>query len=676
MSRHPAPAPPRVPFGGGTGRQAVRDRISAQYPGQLMQVRLTRAQRARRWVGRTAWKATHRSARHGWRKRRTLAPLYAGVLTLLLGELAHVVPTGVFTAGWLGLPAAAVCWWWVGGPAWKLTRKKRAPRSHRVWWLTGIGVCWALLFATAIASWAPPIPGFVAAATIVFQIRWLWHRRVRPSRPGDTDDRLDVWKVIAGADGALPGARLDQPTDIEGGWTAMVRLVRGKQTARGAVNEQVRDRIASAYGVPDHRVTVELTPDNKADRIQLTVYSDHNPLRETQWFEKPSLDPATGFVTIGKRADGSVARWRLWVPGNGGCHGFIFGTTGAGKSELINLLCTEITHSGLAYLMLGDPEDGESVPEWQDHVPRFAWSVDEIRTMLQEMERGYLARKHAASRHRWTDDDGNDRRGHGKFTPTPTRKLIVGLIDEAPDVLADDECRRIIRLLGKKGRKFGVVIVIVAQVPSLEEVGDQAVRSMLSSMNIVAFRTSDRMSSQMGLPKALPIDPVTLPDTWPGTDETTAGLGFQVGGGEQNATMMRALRVAKVTQWALSAPKSAVEDEVMEAFGPDHVNWRARRDAEDGELTLPGGAVAASSVSPVRQQSAADRMLELLVADGPLLTGQIASRLNIKNLSTVTEAGKRLILRGKVVKLEDGLWAADEPEVSSDDRETETAGAA
>jgi len=44
------------------------------------------------------------------------------------------------------------------------------------------------------------------------------------------------------------------------------------------------------------------------------------------------------------------------------------------------------------------------------------------------------------------------------------------------------------------------------------------------------FRTSDKLSKQMGLPQDLPVDPANLPEAWPdGT--STAGLGYVASAG-------------------------------------------------------------------------------------------------------------------------------------------------
>ena len=75
----------------------------------------------------------------------------------------------------------------------------------------------------------------------------------------------------------------------------MLQLVGGRQRPEAAI--AATDLIAGAYGVDPTRVTVTRLPDGRNDRAFVAVHYV-NPLQEVRAFTQPSLDKATGWVTI------------------------------------------------------------------------------------------------------------------------------------------------------------------------------------------------------------------------------------------------------------------------------------------------------------------------------------------------------------------------------------------
>src|SRR5262245_23355983 len=248
---------------------------------------------------------------------------------------------------------------------------------HRFCYLAGwllAPICAALLYAAAAVGTRPPLIALLAATAIaVTALWWVQHRRHRPEPPAIVertpvrtayDDRAAIWDERVGSQGgALPASQLLGLTAEAAGWSASIALPPGQLTTAQAL--AATERIASAYSVSSDSIVVEPALSAEQNRARLLVLTQ-NPLRDVQPFARPRLDHSTGRLPIGTHADGTTAWWRLWVPGSGVCHGLIAGTTGSGKSGLVNLLCTEIRHSGLAVLWLADPEQGESVPDWQD----------------------------------------------------------------------------------------------------------------------------------------------------------------------------------------------------------------------------------------------------------------------------------------------------------------------
>ncbi len=658
-------------------------------------VRRTMSRRLLRWFGRKL----RVLIRLGFHYRSRLAPLYAAAMLLGTGFLLHripagdgMVPDGTRTTAVGILAATAAIWWWTR----RLARKDRGLRTiEQVYLWSTFTAAMSWLLTASFAGVRPPMPGILLLLMLTAGIPWWWHRRIRrtpiavPSAGGPTE----IWEEkVSSMRGCLPGSWLTELSFIDDGrvrgWSALINLPGGQLTTENAVSSVVR--IASAYGVSPTSVVIEPMLSGEADRARLLVLQ-RNPLVDVQEFTGPSLDPATGWVTIGLHADGSDARWRLFVPGSGSCHGMIAGTTGSGKSGTGNALCTEISHSGLAVLWLADPEDGESLPDWQDNVDWFAGNIDEIRAMLQAAERVMEGRKSRRSKVRWTDSDNIQRRGKGFFDPTPEEPLLIVYVEEGPDVLADPECRRIVARIGKKGRKVGVAVILITQIPSVVELGgDVTIRSMLSSTNVLMFRTSDKMSKQMGMPADLPVDPANLPISWP-DGSTTAGLGYLAAAGGR-LSPLRGKFVREPHKWATRRVVVTLEPEAEQDAGIDYLSWRDRRENDEPPPSLDGlvvvatpatGAPAAGTATPgtdspatpaPAKRTARQAILEYLGGRDQAHTGVIAQALGIP-LPTVTTTLRRMEKAGQARQVRHGVWALADSAVGEIMAEPATASA-
>jgi hypothetical protein len=650
---------------------------------QMQRAQWSRKKRFAMFMGRTSWKATRLGVRTGFRYRSKLWPLYGagGMLgTSLALDLLTDPGDGSVGDGWktavvLCVLAGLVLGW----------RQRLAWRRAEQWLRRSLLVSWVVwaassawtVTASALGPFTAPLPGLLIIAAIGLECWWVIHQKIRE---GDheievelaayeerrIDERVERWVTnIARDGGALPGAQLVGVEDLEDsslGWQATIQLpLDDAQTASSAI--AATKRIAKAYGVPAAQVVVEPNLGGMEDEARLLVLT-RNPLAAVQHFEKPQLDHATGLVPVGVHADGSRALWRLWTPGSGACHGLVAGTTGSGKGGIVNVLCAEIRHSGVAALFFGDPQGGESAPDWVDGAHCFAGSIPRIRRMLQGVEREMKAREKRRSRSRWVDEKGRTRRGKGRYDPTPEEPLIAVVIDEAWQVTPDPECRRIIALIGKVGRKLGVSIVLVVQVPSLSELGgDLTIRSMLSSTNIVILRTADKLSAQMGVPMDLPVDPVNLPVDWP-DGSTTAGLGYlcQAGG---RVSPMRGYYLEDAYDWATSGEPVALPSETIASFGDDegnyYLDWERLLDVDDDEQAEAAQVVAESynvQIPPkTNERIVAFLASRLAQGEEGVRFGVIASQLNLTK-PAVSNALRRMerAQTPLVRSLGHGLW--------------------
>lgn len=447
------------------------------------------------------------------------------------------------------------------------------------------------------------------------------------------------------------------------GWAGEIVLQSG-QAASDVYG--LRNKIASVFDV--HSSSVILSPGSTERRLGIEVY-DQNPLQTAALFTGPTLDVATGQCRIGHDTLARPVHWRFWRPGWGAAHGLIFGTTGAGKSSLVQRLFTEVHHSGLGVVWFFDPEEGLSAPPWIDAADYYAGADEDtgiapIREGLQTLERVWKHRRHqfAQARATWKH-------------PTPEWPLIFAAVDESPDVLADPECARIIKWLLRKGRKCGIAIVLIAQVPSLTELGgDQTIRSQAAGVNVVAFRTSDKMSAAMGMPKALPIDPVTLPEEWP-DGSTTAGLAYMAGGQMIRAdwlpdddTPAEELPAGILTAgtWARAGKPASLDEGSARAAGGDYLRtWLRRhgRDDEAEQVTDPGPEVAGENVVHLDAESGTlrERLVQILDELGQATTGVLHRHVSIDgrpDLTQVSRALRKAAERGEIRDLGHRMWGA------------------
>ncbi|TSB31890.1 DNA/RNA helicase domain-containing protein [Streptomyces benahoarensis] len=201
---------------------------------------------------------------------------------------------------------------------------------------------------------------------------------------------------------------------------------------------------------------------------------------------------ARGRVTLGTYFDGSPLRFRLFDPKTGNAQrGAIFGTTGAGKSRLVQAILIACKLSGIV-VHLADLKSGQSVPEAKGHVATRVTTQYETILML----RGLVAE----AERRMAAYAEMGRSGFVKDAPDP---LVYGIVDEANRLLEKgapfrDEGARLIKELGRTGRSVGVGIIIAAQAGHLDELGgSDTLRGMLKEGEVILLRWSSAMMQQL-----------------------------------------------------------------------------------------------------------------------------------------------------------------------------------
>lgn len=480
-----------------------------------------------------------RAARsYSWRWRRQLAPVAMMAGLWGCGAGLHAAPAGPLAVEVI-VPLALILGTVFG---WRWLRKVSAY----------VPVCLAVAAGTLVLlTTAGPLHAPAGAAVVAWTataLPWWWRNRHVASAAGEGDDNKDagggdgtdlgdgdgdpvdwdreptaeeIWDEFVGSDGGpLPGSHLIGWHEVDDGWRAYVRLRRGRQAASQVT--AAAEKIASAYGKSLDLVIVERHPTGAADMAMITVL-DENPLSLVRYWTGPTLDVETGIIRIGPYAIGGQAQFRPWAPVGGGHAGgainsLICGAQGSGKSQFLLQLALEYMLSGVIVTWAADPQMGQSMPELIDYVDWTALGIPETMEMLRAARLVLYARSQEMAR-----------RKERAYTWTRDFPMLRIIIDEAHRVLKDPvygkEAVAICEELTQMGRKVGIGLDLVTQVPELPELGkSEVLRSMLTSGNIVVFRTSGTMTGQLAFQGgSFPVRPDLIPKTFP-DGSGTAGL--------------------------------------------------------------------------------------------------------------------------------------------------------
>lgn len=494
-----------------------------------------------------------------WRRRRAMPPVAWGAGLAVIGAVLHETPNPVLFGILGGIAAAAL-----------MTGFTR----H----LSVFARRWTDAAAFLTAGWVPALAaaGFRAPAPALLLITWLacagiwWrHYRVRPGEGKAVQEEIRdpssdtaIWERLA-AKRRWSGT-LEDPEEIRGGRKWQLRLD-GAETHIGDVLSAPR-AIAAAWDKPQTEAYAEPHPTGVESRGVLTILR-RGSLQEVREWDGSGFDSA-GVARIGRFADGQPARIRAWVPMDGTRHGLVAGAMGSGKSGVLNLLVWLAVTSPVPVVpVILDPQNGQSLPQWQDKV-LYASGVEDCARMIRGLDAAMMDRSRRLASMTW-DDDGHKAKGMEFFDAALCGlPIVMPIIDEAPLLLAGAgnpklaaEMVYLIAGGAKLGRKTGFSEWLVAQVPSLAELGgDQALRSMLVGGNVVSLRTGDKVSAGM---LGLDADPSSLPKYFP-DGSPTQGLGYVVSVDDRQAPVRADLVPSRLRHEPVTVP--SLEPEFLEAM--------------------------------------------------------------------------------------------------------------
>lgn len=385
----------------------------------------------------------------------------------------------------------------------------------------------------------------------------------------------------------LPGSRLTAVTDISGGWRGTIQLIPGEQTYEDAIAKTML--ITSAYDTDEHPTTlgsiiVEQVPTGRTTQAQITYFAT-NPLRiPPVWPGSAGFDLHAGTASIGLYPDMQEVPYLFWLEDIGPLHDLIAGTTGAGKSRLLDqLLAYErsaidpVTGRRLITSIVLDPQHGQSLPEWIDQVAVYAKGVQQCLHALYAIRESMYARNKLMATIRWIDDQGRKRKGRESWHPTFGKlrdgeqeipPLLSITIDEAHTICKIKEGVALLEEMALMARKCGIKLRLVTQVPLLEQLGGSStLRDMVAAGNVIVLRTANPLTSNIAFNGTAPGDPSKLPKVFidphnpKAKPEKTAGLGFTLGGATRQS-IMRTYRMGDafgVANTGTTAPLAEVD---------------------------------------------------------------------------------------------------------------------
>jgi hypothetical protein len=576
-----------------------------------------------------------------YRYRRHLIPFawLAWVLAWGLGtNSAHNIK--------LGLVVALI----TAGGIWLLTRHlpdcpEGSPRKHtrcftRHAWQAMAALAALWIPALCLTGFAPHWPHLLVAlyralvlgSALAVIGPWVKHYRFRPAgAPAPEVAKLNdyvtwnaltaekKWKATLGPVEALPGGGRRYPVRTDGIKTTIGNILGAPENVSGAWHKPMTEAYA------------ERSPDGITSSGYLTVLAGDTLMRVQEW-NGAGIDPETGIARMARFADNAAAHMKFFTPRYGTRHALISGTTGSGKSELLNLLLFIAIECGYIVPVVLDPQEGQSLPYWQDRC-LYAPGRGECLQMLRGLHAGMLDRSRYLASLKW-DDDGVPMRGMGFFDHVLTGLPIpLILFDEAHMVLSGDskDTRKAVELtleIGRLGRKTGTALWLGTHLPSLSDLGgEQALRDMLRGGNVVTLRTANSVASGMlGLEK----DPSKIQPYFTDGKETT-GLGYVVGPDNRPDAPMRTDLVPKAMK-RRNPVVPALDDRFAEAMD------RAMR-MGGVQLQMPAAASLAAVPAPAEEEpappgrTASDAILAVLdEAAGELDRGELIIRC--KNLAT------------------------------------------
>jgi hypothetical protein len=305
-------------------------------------------------------------------------------------------------------------------------------------------------------------------------------RLARPD-PGLAGRVQAAWPKVAEAAGAA-GAVLLEVRPVLFGWTAVIELRLG-QTLDDAVRQ--RGALESALDAPPGAVRLEQDP-TRARRVRLRVL-DRDPHATPIPYPGPTAGSIRRPLSLGLSELGEPT-----APSFAGYHALLVGTTGSGKSMLLNILVAEVVAAADAVGWGIDFTRGAELGPWERHgcLGRVATTPEQAEQLLLaalavlDARLDYLASQGIRT---WPTSPG-----------MPELKIVI---DEHAEVVrtCSPAALKAIDSIAERGRKVAVTLVVASLRASMDVLGSDTLRAMLKVRVCLGVEDPGEIALALGL---------------------------------------------------------------------------------------------------------------------------------------------------------------------------------
>lgn len=623
------------------------------------------------------------AGRAAWKHRFRLAPLYLGGVA----TLGVAAGSGLPTAGGLGLTAAVLVatanyrttngqpLTWRGRMLLSIRERKIAAAG------AGATAAWAALMSIPVS-----LPWFAGPAVLSTALGWptvLWvsSRQAPPPpvalRSPFAQAALDGWAEEISVGGGVRMMHGSVPIEDSIQEPAPDTLIMRVKLARSvhsadAISSVSRRGIERAYaesmGMGVDTVTLRAVREDPS--IVEVVLAPGRPLEVEGGmpYQGPILYE-NGLMPLADCTDGTVIDIPLHDD-SGVKHGFITGTSGAGKSATTADVILPGVIARIELVIYCDGKAGASTPiEIDPAVTRMAITPAQWMAAIEMVDRILEDRKARFAK----------KRKNTFVVGTETLPIITLLLDEATDINAGilGKHVKMVATIARQGRSLGIRVVQVTQSPAAEDIiGDVAVRNLITSSGwVIAHRAGGSGASRLTL------------DSAPGVDIDLRGLlNGQAAILAEGRVLAPLAAVRHATKPSIAAALIGhvtleLEDPAdLAAAGPAYApeNWAVYENGELVETTPPtvsGPNFTKTTTDPAGDLPASRAwVLTTLRAHPGLTLGQLGDIAetddDAPSRSTISRALADLYMRMQVTKEPGGIWTAKPAELTDEEPTT------
>jgi hypothetical protein len=470
---------------------------------------------------------TNRTAVHpneAWKIGRAgtipITALWTGAAGAALNT-AGIGGTGTFVIGGVTVVAtiAASAGMWAKG----LNEKELGQRGVNAWQNLYVTTCtcaagsW-ITWASATLPWAPYTAGSLVAGTLAAWLLYPWFRSSRREAiaaehaaafPTTTDRDLTAWEQIT-EQARLKGMQEVEKIDTPGGY-----LVRMKLPQTGTVTfKNFLSKLDTLSVIAGHQLNLRsgaLRAEPGANDAEVLLHvTERDVLAELIPLPHDlALIDSNEPFDIGLHEDATALHYDFLR------HGMIVGVTDSGKSNTLNVIIKKGGQMVDTLLWVIDPKGGRMIRPWiqplldgkvQRSVLDWVATNGGPTTMGTEGLGGQFKLNKSPDEYHHLLDTAiaeMDRRanlalGGEKVTTSPDLPRIVIIIDEAADVLGDNALKEKCKLIVRKGRSEGIMLLIAGQRGTASMLGDGDFRSQIQ--NAIGLGVRSQTDANMVFP--------------------------------------------------------------------------------------------------------------------------------------------------------------------------------